>query len=98
MKSKFSLDWIFERIEAINTKQHEKIYGHSLGGRKLPNDKLTATGGKVISSSTVLKDEKSRFQMADFIKRHMNKPRPSGYGLSVTKGNDEEAKHDEEEE
>lgn len=61
VKSKFNLDWIYKRIELINEEQYEKIYGHSLGGKNLHGDKLSATGKTKIANSTVLNDNKSRF-------------------------------------
>lgn len=68
VRSKFSIEWIFEKIQAINEKQMEKVYGHSMGGKKLKEDKLTSVG-RVKKSGAVLNDNKSRFEMAAMIKR-----------------------------
>jgi len=64
----FSLEWIFQRFAELNNKQHERIFGHSKGGRNLPVD-MSNSKGRVVKRTFVLGDEKSRFFMGDFMKK-----------------------------
>lgn len=84
--AKFSLDWIFHKIGEINEKQQDAIFGHSLGGKKLPNDKLTATGKHKVQSAHVLNDKGSRFQMSEVIKKAMGKAESLGFVKQKDKG------------
>lgn len=75
VRTKFSLDWIFQRLDTFNQKQSEKVYGHNLGGKKLPQDKLSNVTGRTVKQQVVLKDENSRFQMASMITKAQAKPK-----------------------
>jgi hypothetical protein len=52
VRSKFNLDWIFERIESINSKQMMKIFGNSKGGKKLEAHREAKGAGKPISKTS----------------------------------------------
>ena len=59
-QTRFSLGWIFKRIEEINGEQHEKIYGHSKGGGQVPGDKVI--NGVQITNTALVNDPRSRFE------------------------------------
>lgn len=76
--TRFSLDWIFDKLDMINEDQQEKIYGHAYGGRRLANDKMSATGKKQITNTAVMADQRSRFYLADHL-RKMNLTDKAGF-------------------
>lgn len=45
------------------------MYGHQLGGKKLPEDKYSATGRTQLTNGAILNDNRSRFHMSDFIRK-----------------------------
>jgi hypothetical protein len=44
------------------------LYGHSKGGRKVYEDVYSSTGQTKITSNTVLKDPRSRFELHEVIR------------------------------
>lgn len=83
--TRFSLDWIFDKLEVINEDQQQKMFGHSFGGRRLANDKRSATGATQLTNTALMGDQRSRFYMADHL-RKMNLTDKAAFSSASSKG------------